>query len=321
MDHETLLNTGVIATRPLSPRTRKDAGKRTIIVTGIARSGTSLIATLLKEAGAFMGEFLAEVVNEDAQILELLRHRDVEMLKSLIKARNAMHARWGFKIPNLHVYLTSAELALFRNPHLIVIYRDPVAVAVRNALSEYFGELDTMVKTANAMYGLAQFVQRADCPVLLLSYEKALSMPNTVIDRVLEFCGMRLDDAARTRLLLHVQPNRAEYMAAATANFEGRIDGVLNGELYGWCRQTGRLEPIRLEVFADDRCIDTLTADAFRDDLATAGMGNGCHGFFVNLARHGVRRDAVIRVKISNRVLELENSGRKLSSLPETVTA
>ena len=110
-------------------------------------------------------------------------------------------------------------------------------------------------------------------------------------------------------------------MAAATANFEGRIDGVLNGELYGWCRQTGRLEPIRLEVYADDRCIDTLTADAFRDDLATAGMGNGCHGFFVNLARHGVRRDAVIRVKISNRVLELENSGRKLSSLPETVTA
>ncbi len=77
-----------------------------------------------------------------------------------------------------------------------------------------------------------------------------------------------------------------------------------------------RLEPIRLEVYADDRCIDTLTADAFRDDLATAGMGNGCHGFFVNLARHGVRRDAVIRVKISNRVLELEDSGKKLSAFP-----
>ena len=91
--------------------------------------------------------------------------------------------RGGASHSHLHVYLTSAELALFRNPHLIVIYRDPVAVAVRNALSEYFGELDTMVKTGDAMYGLAQFVQRADCPVLLLSYEKALSMPNTVIDR------------------------------------------------------------------------------------------------------------------------------------------
>jgi hypothetical protein len=320
VDHETLLNTGVIATRPAAPRTRKDATKRTLIVTGIARSGTSLIATLLKEAGLFMGEFLHDVVNEDAQILELLRHRDTGVLKDLIRTRNAMHGQWGFKIPNLHVYLTSSELALFRNPHLIVIYRDPVAVAVRNALSEYYGELDSMVKTANAMYGLAQFIQRADCPVLLLSYEKALSLPNMVIDRVLEFCGMRLDDAARTRLLLHVQPNRAEYMAAATANFEGRIDGMLDGQLYGWCRQFDRLEPIRLEIYADDRRIETLVADAYRDDLAAAGMGNGCHGFFVDLARHGVRRDAVIRVKISNRMLELENSGQKVSALPEVVS-
>jgi len=321
VDYETLLNTGVIASRPVAPRARKDAAGRTIVVTGIARSGTSLIATLLKEAGAFMGEFLHDVVNEDAQILELLRHRDTEVLRELIRVRNAMHPRWGFKIPNLHVYLTTAELALFRNPHLIVIYRDPVAVAVRNALSEHFGELETVVKTANAMYGLSQFVQRADCPVLLLSYEKALSLPNMVIDRVLEFCGMRLDGAARSRLLLHVQPNRAEYMAAATASFEGRIDGMLNGRLYGWCRQSGRLEPIRLEVYADDRRLETLVADAFRDDLAAAGLGNGCHGFFVDLARHGVRRDSVIRVKISNRLLELENSGQKLSALPEAVSA
>jgi hypothetical protein len=177
-----------------------------------------------------------------------------------------------------------------------------------------------MVKTANAMHALAQFVQRAACPVLLLSYEKALSLPNMMIDRVLDFCGMRLDDTARSQLLLHVQPNRAEYLAAATANFEGRVDGTLDGRLYGWCRQAGRLEPVRLEVYANDRRIETLMADAFREDLADAGVGNGCHGFFVDLARHGLRGDAVMRVKIANRVLELENSGRKLSTLPEVVT-
>jgi hypothetical protein len=317
VDYETLLNTGVIATGRPSPRRRKDLARRTLIVTGIARSGTSLVATLLKEAGVFMGEFLHDVVNEDAQILELLRHRDTAVLRKLIAARNAEHACWGFKIPNLHVYLTCAELEWFRNPYLIVIYRDPVAVAVRNAISEYFSELDSMVKTANAMHGLAQFVQRVHCPVLLLSYEKALSLPNMVIDRVLEFCDIRLDDAQRARLLLNVQPNRAEYQVAATASFEGRIDGRLRGQLYGWCRQAGRLEPIRLEVFANDRCIETIVADSFREDLADAGVGNGCHGFFVDLARHGVAEDAMIRVKIANRVLELENSGKRLASFAE----
>ena len=48
-------------------------------------------------------------------------------------------------------------------------------------------------------------------------------------------------------------------------------------------------------------------------------MGNGCHGFFIDLSRYGVRRDAVIRVKVSDRVLELENSGKKLSAFPEVV--
>jgi hypothetical protein len=314
VDQESLLNTGVIVAGSPAPRARKDTARRTFVVTGIARSGTSLVAAWLREAGMFIGEFLHDVVNEDAQILELLRNRDTELLQALIRARNAAHAQWGFKIPNLHAYLTVAELSLFRNPHLIVIYRDPVAVAVRNALSEYYDALESMVKTANAMYALSQFAQRADCPVLLLSYEKALSMPDTVVDQL-------LDDAARSRLLSHVQPNRAEYLVTATANFEGKIDGVVRGQLHGWCRRSGRLEPVRLEVYADDRHIETLVANIYRDDLMAAGMGNGCHAFVVDLARHGAGPDAVIRVRISDRLLELENSGLKVSALAETVSA
>lgn len=317
MDQINLLNTGIIAHNPPVSRGRQAHFKRTFIVTGIARSGTSLVAALLKEAGIFMGAFLHNVVNEDAQILELLRRRDLETLKALLRQRNAEHDLWGFKVPNLHAYLKHTEIAMFRNPHLIIIYRDPVAVAVRNALSEHYDEVDTLVNSANAMHSLAQFIRRAECPVMLVSYEKALSLPNTVVDRMLDFCGLYLDETTRGRLLLQVQPNRPEYLAASTSSFEGRIDGTINGELYGWCWQTGRLEPVRLQVFADDRPIVTVTADAFRDDLMRAGVGNGCHGFFIPVARHGIRRSAVIRVKISNRVLELENSGLTLGALPE----
>ena len=95
---------------------------------------------------------------------------------------------------------------------------------------------------------------------------------------------------------------------------------MFDGQLYGWCCQAGRLEPVRLQVFADDRPITTVVADRFREDLATAGVGNGCHGFFVPLGHYGLRRTAVIRVKISNRVLELENSGMSLGALPEMIS-
>jgi len=321
VNHASLLNLGIISSKPASGRKRKDAAKRTLVVTGIARSGTSLVAGLLRAAGVFMGEFMHEVVSEDAQILELARHRDLDTLKTLIRDRNACHDTWGFKLPTLHAHLRHNELAMFRNPHLVIIYRDPVAIAVRNGLSEHFNEIEAVAKSANAMHSLAQFAHLADCPALMLSYEKALTFPNLMIDSVLEFCGLQLDATARGRLLMQVQPNRPEYLAAASSTFEGHIDGILDGQLYGWCCQVGRLEPVRLELYADDRLIEKITADTFREDLASFGIGNGCHGFFVDLNRHRLHPHSVIRMKIANRVLELDNSGCTLGSLREAVSA
>jgi hypothetical protein len=268
-----------------------------------------------------MGEFVYDVVNEDAQMLEFLRTHDVGMLQTLIQRRNAKHARWGFKAPNLHAYLRHDELGLFRNPHLIVIFRDPVAIAVRNALSEHYGEIDALVSATGAMHAVGRFTELARCPVLLLSYEKALAFPNLMIDRIIEFCGLTIDDNTRSGLFFQVQPNRAEYLAAATRRFVGRIDGFLNGELYGWCFQEGRLEPVRLELHADDQLIESFTADKFRGDLASGGVGNGCHGFFRDLSRYGLRGNAIIRVKIAGRVLELDNSGQRLDRFEVQVPA
>ena len=322
MNHFSAMNTGVYTSPKASNGRVEKSAKKTFIVTGIARSGTSLIASMLKEAGIFIGEFMHEVVNEDAQIIEFLRSHDIGLLKSLVRQRNAKFPRWGFKAPDLHAFLRATDLSLFRNPHLIVIYRDPVAVAMRNVLSEHVAELDALISAANGMHSMAQFVKMAQCPVLLLSYEKALTFPNIAIDSLIEFCDLQLDDNGRNRLFLQVQPNRAEYLAAATRHFAGCIDGVLDGQLYGWCLQVGRMEPVRLDLFADDRPIETFRADRYRQDLATGGVGNGCHGFFVDLSPHRLRDDAVIRVKVNNRVLELDNSGQKLGQFEvHTTTA
>jgi hypothetical protein len=312
-----LLNTGIIAPpRPVGTRPRRDAGKRTFIVTGIARSGTTLVAGLLKDAGVFMGQFLHDVVEEDAAMLEALHSRDMTMLRTLIGERNAGHAQWGFKLPNLHAYLEHQELAGFRNPRLVVIFRDPVAVAVRNALSEHYPEMQALIAATNAAYSLARFVERVPCPVLLLSYEKALAFPGVLIDNLLAFCELRPDDATRNRMFLRVQPNRAEYLVAARRRFVGAIDGVLDGQLYGWCAQEGRVEPVRLELHVADRVVATFSADHFRQDLAQIGVGNGSHGFYVDLEALGLAPETVISVKVAGRMLELQNSGRTLGTLP-----
>src|SRR6185312_16242886 len=133
------------------------ANPKTFVMSGVARSGTTLVAGLMRRAGVFLGDPLHEVVLEDAQILELLRTRSMAALQQVIARRNAAHAVWGFKLPNLHAFLRTEELALFRSPHLILVFRDPVAVTVRSAISERYQVMEELASTAAAQQSMVQF--------------------------------------------------------------------------------------------------------------------------------------------------------------------
>jgi len=316
------INSGAIITRGRSPSPGPGhPAERTLIVTGVARSGTSMVANVLREAGLYLGEFLREVVVEDAQILELLRTRDMAALRQLIGERNAAFPVWGFKLPNLHALLRHDELTMFRNPYLVLIYRDPVAVAVRAALSEYYDAVEAVAATGAAQEGLLQFMHRAGCPALLLSYEKTLISPQPVIDALLSFCGLSVPASGQPNLLAAVRPNRPEYLDIANSAFEGKVDGIRDGLLQGWCRQTDRIDPQRIDILANGILLLSVVADRFREDLARLGFGNGCHGFAVDLAAHPLKPGTVLRVRIRDRVLELHGSGRTVAELTELVSS
>src|SRR5262245_61820264 len=129
IDPNTILNQGVIA-RVIPMRGRKRvAREKTLLVTGLARSGTSMLAAVLQAAGIWLGDHVYEPINEDAEITQMLQARDLTRLDALIERQNAAVPIWGFKMPDLHHFLQHDELERFRNPHLLIIYRDPVAVA------------------------------------------------------------------------------------------------------------------------------------------------------------------------------------------------
>jgi hypothetical protein len=132
----------------------------------------------------------------------------------------------------------------------------------------------------------------------------------------MHFCGIPLSASSREGLLQHVRPERAEYLESSRRRFEGRIEGVVDDQLFGWCREIDKLEAVPLEVYADGKLIDTVFACLFRGDLADSMIGNGCHGFYVDLTGHKLTSNSVVRVKVRDRMLELENSGTRLGELP-----
>jgi len=311
---DSIYNQGVIASSAPSGRKRSPQQK-TLLITGLARSGTSMLAALLQAAGVWLGDHVYEPINEDAEITQMLEARDFTRLDALIARQNAKTAIWGFKVPDLHHFIQHDELQRFRNPHLIAIFRDPVAVAARNALSEHYEGTQAMIEATAAMHSLAQFIRASHAPFLFLSYEKALVFPRVFIDNVLAFCGLAPDEDQRIDLLRHVQPNRNEYVATSKRSFEGNLEGVENGKLIGWARHIGHMAPVLLDLLIDDRLSATFHASEFRNDLLAAGMGNGNHAFSLDLPDQELSDASVIRVRFNSRTIELANSGKSVADL------
>lgn len=312
MEYVSPTNTGVIAT---SAGDASAIGPRTLIVTGVARSGTSMVSSVLSAAGVYMGEHVYDVVGEDAQVLAILQSGHHSMLKDLIRVRDAAHPLWGFKIPNLHAYLTRDQFAWFRNPRMIAIFRDPVAVAVRSGLSEHLDPINELISTTHAITAVAEFAAMSGCPTLLLSYEKAIMAPERMLESVLSFCGIAQDPALFDTLLQSVMPNNPAYLATANRQYNGFVEGIIDGKVYGWCHQVGSLFPVALELYANGDFVTAFDADQHRGDLASNGIGNGNHGYYLDITRFGFRRDTVLLVKVRNRTVELRGSGRTVGVL------
>src|SRR5215469_16617315 len=124
MSLDSLANKGII--------TNLDSEEpgRTFIVTGLERSGTSLVASLLQEIGVFMGAEINDAVYQDEEISRLQSKPDMRQLRRIILSRNAKHKVWGFKLPMLWKLLSAEQISIFDRPRLIVTFRDPVAIAV-----------------------------------------------------------------------------------------------------------------------------------------------------------------------------------------------
>lgn len=287
----------------------------TLIVSGVARSGTSMLATILHTAGVTMGDPPLDVVIEDGEILAAARSGQDTLLRQIIARRDAAHAVWGFKLPNLPSYLPADRVAWFRNPRMILIYRDPVAVAVRDSLSEYFDPRATLVSTLHGMIGMIGFAERVGCPTLMLSYEKAIASPERTVRAVLRFCGLRVSDDMMADLVLQVQPDNPVYLKTAHSRFAGYIDGIARDHLIGWCRNLSSLEPVELDLIVNNQVLTKFVAMEYRQDLADQRIGNGNHGFRLDVRRFNLPPDTVLRVRPTKRLIELSGSGQTIQQL------
>ncbi|MFT4262129.1 MAG: hypothetical protein QM572_01985 [Nocardioides sp.] len=208
-----LRNSGLVELRGSSGPRWRDRDARTLIVVGVPRSGTTMVATALVRLGVPMGE-LNEDVYEDLETAAALEQGEVALLP-LIERRNQAHRVWGFKRPEAFTALDPARIGIFRRPRVLATFRDPVAIAERNRISVHQDFMAGLRRAVRETRRLVQWLGLLPCPVFVISYEKALGSPEELIDGLVSFCGLTPTAEQRAAAIDSVQNGTSAYLDAS----------------------------------------------------------------------------------------------------------
>ena len=129
-------NSGFVEfSRPFGSRKPKG-----VIICGLPRSGTTAVAKCLQNAGFSLGKDLSNVL-EDQEFRSCLTPFSNNGLAAYINSRSesAGYFPWAAKYPES--YLEIPNLMSFQDMAIVVVTRDPLAMAKRNNIS-VFQEID-----------------------------------------------------------------------------------------------------------------------------------------------------------------------------------
>ncbi|MGB1560674.1 MAG: hypothetical protein ACPHN2_04145 [Sinimarinibacterium flocculans] len=263
-----LVNTGLQWVNVTDP---PDA-ERTLIVLGVARSGTTMVAGALQQLGVdMMGGQKPNPVFEDLELGHALEAGDGTLASRLIRERDAGAAVWGWKRPSAIGYMRRSE-RLFRNPCYVVVFRDLLAIANRNRISVQANLLDNLDETLAHYRRLLAFLRRSRRPMLLVSYEKAMLDRRAFVDALARLAPLPTADQ-RVAAEEFIRTNSEAYLVSARNwRAQGELSSVEADRIMGWAYVPGDASPVVVRLTINGRLFGTQVADLPRPPLKARGQ-------------------------------------------------
>jgi hypothetical protein len=185
----------------------------TIIVTGLGRSGTSMVAQLLHRLGIPMGEEFPDARFEDRHMTHAILYHEHDGRIALTADRNARLPRHGFKFPSIHNHLHPAQIARdFRNPRVVYISRDQTAQCRSVMLYERRTDPAAVIRHMCDEYvAMTRFLELLTVPTLMISYETLKAFPSSAVRALCIFCGLHATDDAIETAITETLERKEEY--------------------------------------------------------------------------------------------------------------
>lgn len=157
--------------------------RRTVVVFGIPRGGTTMMAGVVQRCGIWIGDGLPGNL-EDPDFVK----QDTAHMVAAIKARDAKRKIWGFKYPAAGRFLADLHNEL-TNPFYIVVWRDVMAAGMRELRGGEVSLAEALHRKHRLQAQNLQFARSIAAPFLFVSYERAISHPLELAQATADFVG------------------------------------------------------------------------------------------------------------------------------------
>ena len=276
---------------------------KTVVVLGIPRSGTTMTAQILAELGVYMGDTNG-IVTEDTQLSRLLeKEKDIDAFKKLVNNRDKEHKLWGWKRPDAFRYISKFE-NIITNPHFIFMFRDPLAISLRENISMGADIFEKMSLSQKRYNRIIQYLSKTSYPCLMVSYEKAITKRGAFINSLTSFLDLEIDKNTKANLKNLIDTDNANYLkhtAKKNREIRGNVDGIYDNVIKGWACEKGINAPVELEIIINkdepNMFVHSILAKEHRVGLKKRGIGKGNHGFSYNLANYSLD-DSLHKVEV-----------------------
>ncbi len=281
--------------------------KSPVVVVGVARGGTSMVAGALKHLGIFMGERAASPTFEDLDLSEAFEKRRYRDIDKISQKYSEEHQIWGWKRPSSADYLDIVHKRL-NQPLYIFVFKDIYSIGARNSLSMQADSTETMRGAWRGYGKILDFIEKKDPTRMMVSYEKALIEPKKLIDTIIDFLSIKPTKEQIESAIDFITPYPVEYLEKARINKSaGRLGGINDGKIFGWARYIHRKYSAEVEIYLNDKKIAVVTADRPRKDLMER-FGIPC-AFLYEIPSHiTLQKGDILRARVTDEIRDLENS-------------
>ena len=177
--------------------------------------------------------------------------------------------------------------------------KEPARISVITALPRYIEEYRDLIDKISGL----------KCPLLLVSYEKFIQFPEESAERIAAFAGITMTPALRAKALKTVKNGPENYLQSSRLRYVGHVDRIVGGKLRGWAMIADQPKiKAHVHLRVDGKIVKSAIANKMRKDLVDAGIGDGQHGFEVDLG-NSVSSGSTLDVIAGNADFLLPNSG------------